>query len=129
MHRIKYYPAPVVIKAPPLSFATEANGFLFVSGIPGFTPDGTLAPTFGEQFYRVVSNIHDILKQASCGFKNILKVTIFLTRASDVEEMNRLYSGAFGPAPYPARTTLIVQALPSPEMLLEAECVVLLPVI
>jgi 2-iminobutanoate/2-iminopropanoate deaminase len=127
VHSIKYYRSPAGIKAPPLSFATEANGFLFVSGIPGFTQDGTLDPKFAEQFDRVVSNIRDILRQAGCDFKDILKLTIFLTRASDVEEMNRLYGAAFGPAPYPARTTLVVQALPSPEMLLEAECVVLLP--
>lgn len=127
MRPIKHYLPPVGIKAPPLSFATEANGFLFVSGIPGFTQDGTLDPKFAEQFDRMVSNIRDILQQAGCEFKDILKLTVFLTRASDVEEMNRLYGAAFGPAPYPARTTLVVQALPSPEMLLEAECIVLLP--
>jgi 2-iminobutanoate/2-iminopropanoate deaminase len=127
VHSIKHYLPPVGIKAPPLSFATEANGLLFVSGIPGFTQEGTLQPNFAEQFDRVVVNIRDILQQAGCEFKDILKLTVFLTRASDVEEMNRLYGPAFGPAPYPARTTLVVQALPSPEMLLEAECIVLLP--
>jgi 2-iminobutanoate/2-iminopropanoate deaminase len=90
VHPIKHYLPPAGIKAPPLSFATEANGFLFVSGIPGFTQDGTLDPKFAEQFHRVVSNIRDILQQAGCEFKDILKLTIFLTRASDVEEMNRL---------------------------------------
>jgi enamine deaminase RidA (YjgF/YER057c/UK114 family) len=37
--------------------------------------------------------------------------------------MNALYAGAFGPAPYPARTTRVVQALPGPEMLIEVVCV------
>lgn len=127
MRPIKHYLPPVGMTAPPLSFATEANGLLFVSGIPGFTQEGTLPPNFAEQFHRVVSNISDILQRADCEFKDILKLTVFLTRASDIEEMNRLYGPAFGPAPYPARTTLVVQALPSPEMLLEAECTVLLP--
>jgi 2-iminobutanoate/2-iminopropanoate deaminase len=36
---------------------------------------------------------------------------VLLTRASDVATMNALYAGAFGPAPYPARTTCVVQAL------------------
>jgi 2-iminobutanoate/2-iminopropanoate deaminase len=127
MRPIKHYLPPGGINAPPLSFATEANGFLFVSGIPGFMQDGTLHPNFSDQFRRVVSNIRDILQQAGCEFKDILKLTVFLTRASDVEEMNRLYSPAFGPAPYPARTTLVVQALPNPELLLEVECIALLP--
>jgi 2-iminobutanoate/2-iminopropanoate deaminase len=34
-----------------------------------------------------------------------------------------LYASAFGPAPYPARTTCVVQALPYPAMLIEIECV------
>jgi enamine deaminase RidA (YjgF/YER057c/UK114 family) len=35
--------------------------------------------------------------------------------------MNVLYASAFGPAPYPARTTCVVQALPDPKMLIEIE--------
>jgi enamine deaminase RidA (YjgF/YER057c/UK114 family) len=46
-----------------------------------------------------------------------------LTRAVDVAAMNVLYASAFGPPPYPARTTCIVQALPDPKMLIEIECV------
>jgi len=46
-----------------------------------------------------------------------------LTRASDVAPMSALYAGAFGPAPYTARTTCVVHALPDPKMLIEIECV------
>ena len=46
---------------------------------------------------------------------------MLLTRASDVATMNALYASAFGPAPYPARTTCVVQALPQPKMLIEIE--------
>jgi len=38
-----------------------------------------------------------------------------LDPASDVAAMNALYASAFGPAPYPARTTCVVQALPGPK--------------
>lgn len=40
-----------------------------------------------------------------------------------VAAMNKLYATAFGPPPYPARTTCIIQALPDPAMLIEIECV------
>ena len=50
-----------------------------------------------------------------------VKVNVLLTRASDVATMNVLYASAFGPAPYPARTTCVVQALPNPAMLIEIE--------
>ena len=46
---------------------------------------------------------------------------MLLTRASDVAAMNALYAGAFSPAPYPARTTCVVAALPDPKMLIEIE--------
>ena len=48
---------------------------------------------------------------------------MLLTRPSDVGPMNALYASAFGPPPYPARTTCVVQALPNPAMLIEIECV------
>jgi 2-iminobutanoate/2-iminopropanoate deaminase len=37
--------------------------------------------------------------------------------------MNALCAGAFGPAPYPSRTTCVVVALPDPKMLIEIEAV------
>jgi enamine deaminase RidA (YjgF/YER057c/UK114 family) len=46
---------------------------------------------------------------------------VLLTRASDVAVMNKLYAETFGPAPYPARTTCVVVALPDPKMLIEIE--------
>jgi len=46
---------------------------------------------------------------------------VLLTRASDVATMNVLYASAFGPAPYPARTTCVVASLPNPKMLIEIE--------
>jgi enamine deaminase RidA (YjgF/YER057c/UK114 family) len=53
--------------------------------------------------------------------RHLVKVNVLLTRASDVATMNRLYAEAFGPAPYPARTTCVVQALPNPQRLIEIE--------
>ena len=41
--------------------------------------------------------------------------------AADVATMNKLYAEAFGPAPYPARTTCVVASLPDPKMLIEIE--------
>ena len=36
-------------------------------------------------------------------------------------DLRRLYAEAFGPAPFPARTTCVVSALPDPKMLIEIE--------
>jgi 2-iminobutanoate/2-iminopropanoate deaminase len=119
----KHFPPPAGIKAPPLSFATQVGDLLFVSGIPGFDETGALPESFEAQFALVVKNIRRVLEQAGASFRDLAKVNVLLTRASDVAAMNALYAGAFGPPPYPARTTCVVQALPDPKMLIEIEAV------
>ena len=118
---IQHYAPPPGIKAPPLSFATRVGDLLFISGIPGFDANGALPDGFEAQFANVVINIKRVLDEAGATFRDLVKVNVLLTRASDVATMNALYAGAFGPAPYPARTTCVVLALPNPQMLIEIE--------
>ena len=123
MAPIKHFAAPAGMTTPPLSFATRTGDLLFVSGIPGYDENGALPDAFEAQFGFVVRNIKRVLDEASASFRDLVKVNVLLTRASDVAAMNALYASAFGPPPYPARTTCVVQALPNPAMLIEIECV------
>ena len=123
MAPIRHFPPPAGIKAPPLSFATRVGDLLFVSGIPGFNEAGALPESFEAQFGFVVKNIKRVLDEAGATFADLVKVNVLLTRPADVATMNALYAGAFGPPPYPARTTCVVQALPDPKMLIEIEAV------
>ena len=118
---IQHFAPPANIKAPPLSFATRTGDLLFISGIPGFDDKGALPESFEAQFGFVVGNIKRVLDEAGVTFRDLVKINVLLTRASDVATMNALYASAFGPAPYPARTTCVVQALPDPKMLIEIE--------
>ena len=118
---IKHFPPPAGIKAPPLSFAARTGDLLFISGIPGFDANGALPDGFEAQFSNVAQNVKRVLEQAGGSVRDLVKVNVLLTRASDVATMNALYAGAFGPPPYPARTTCVVQALPDPKMLIEIE--------
>lgn len=120
---LTHFPAPPNIKAPPLSYATRVGDLLFVSGIPGFDDNGQLAEGFEAQFGFVAATIKRILAEAGTDISRLVKVNVLLTRASDVTTMNKLYAEAFGPPPYPARTTCVIQALPDPAMLIEIECV------
>ncbi len=121
MSSIKHFPPPAGVKAPPLSFAARTGDLLYISGIPGFDEKGGLPEGFEAQFRNVVTNIRRVLDEAGGSFRDLVKVNVLLTRASDVAAMNALYAGAFGPAPYPARTTCVVVALPDPKMLIEIE--------
>src|SRR5436305_2541885 len=123
MAPIKHFAAPAGLTTPPLSFATRVGDLLFVSGIPGFDESGALPDSFEAQFGFVVRNVKRVLDEAGASFRDLVKVNVLLTRASDVAPMNVLYAPAFGPAPYPARTTCVVHALPNPAMLIEIECV------
>jgi 2-iminobutanoate/2-iminopropanoate deaminase len=123
MPPIQYFAPPAGIKSPPLSFAARTGDLLFVSGIPGFDENGALPDSFEAQFGFVVRNIQRVLAEAGATLRNLVKVNVLLTRASDVAAMNALYASAFWPAPYPARTTCVVAALPDPKMLIEIECV------
>jgi 2-iminobutanoate/2-iminopropanoate deaminase len=118
---IQHFPPPPGIKAPPLSFAARTGDLLYISGIPGFDEKGGLPDGFDAQFANVVANIRRVLNEAGATFRDLVKVNVVLTRAADVPAMNRLYAEAFGPAPYPARTTCVVVALPDPKMLIEIE--------
>ena len=123
MPPIQHFAPPAGIKSPPLSFAARTGDLLFVSGIPGFDEKGALPDQFEAQFGNVVANIRRILDEAGATSADLVKVNVLLTRASDVAPMNALYASAFGPAPYPARTTCVVVALPNPAMLIEIEAV------
>jgi 2-iminobutanoate/2-iminopropanoate deaminase len=123
MPPIQHFPPPPGVKSPPLSFAARTGDLLFVSGIPGFDDKGALPDSFEAQFGFVVRNIKRVLDEAGATFRDLVTVNVLLTRAADVAAMNVMYASAFGPAPYPARTTCVVQALPDPKMLIEIEAV------
>ncbi len=123
MAKIQHFAAPARVKAPPLSFAARTGDLLFVSGLPGFDEAGGLPEGFETQFANVVRNVKRVLAEAGADLRDLVKVNVLLTRTSDVATMNQLYADAFGPAPYPARTTCVVFSLPDPKMLIEIECV------
>ncbi|RYF77293.1 MAG: RidA family protein [Comamonadaceae bacterium] len=107
---------------PPLSAATRLGDLVFVSGTPGYHADGSIdVGDFGAQFLQAAAVFKQTLARAGSDVRGLLKVNMLLTRAQDVAQMNRLYAEAFGPAPYPARTTCVVAALPDARMLLEIE--------
>ena len=123
MPTIQHIPPISTFQMPPLSVAVRLGNLVFVSGIPGYYPDGRIDEgNFGAQFDQAVVALRVILVRSGASMRSLVKVNMLLTRSEDVAEMNRRYIDAFGPGPYPARTTCVVAALPDPRMLLEIEC-------
>ncbi len=108
---------PVLPSAPgamgPYSVATEANGFVFISGQVAVDPlSGERSPDDVEtQTDKVMSNITAILGDLGLGLSDIAKTTIFLAEIADFPKVNQVYARFFDDAP-PARSTVQAGALP-----------------
>jgi 2-iminobutanoate/2-iminopropanoate deaminase len=102
-------PAPVG----PYSVATEANGFVFVSGQVGMdTQAGKLVEGGVEaETHQIMKNLAAILGDLGLGYDDIIKTTIFLADMADFPVVNAAY-GQYVDAGKPARSTVAVAALP-----------------
>lgn len=97
----------------PYSQAVRADALVFLSGqIPIDPATGQLvAGDVAAQAARVLENIAAILAAAGCGFGDVVRTTIYLVDLAHFAEVNDVYARFFA-APYPARVTVQVAALP-----------------
>jgi 2-iminobutanoate/2-iminopropanoate deaminase len=97
----------------PYAQAVVADGYLFASGqIPLDPKTGELVGGAIEQSAeRVLDNLEAVLKAAGLSFSDVVKTTVYLTKAEDFTAMNGVYARRMGEHK-PARSTVIVAALP-----------------
>ncbi len=97
----------------PYSQAIDGRGTVFCSGQIGIDPAiGVLVEGGIEaETRRVLENIREVLSAAGLGFDDVVKTTIFLLDLADFDIVNRVYGEHFN-APFPARSTVAVAALP-----------------
>ncbi len=102
-------PAPVG----PYSVATEAHGFVYVSGQGAIDPaTGRLVEGGVEaEAEQVMKNIGAILGDVDLSYADIVKATIFLVDMDDFPKVNAVY-GKYVADAKPARSTVAVAALP-----------------
>ena len=118
---LEYIGKPV--RGIPVSQAVKAGKTLFVSGMPPFGQGGKIAVgDFPAQIKQVMDNLTGVLKASGAGWDRVVKTTVYLTRFQDFADMNGIYASYFPSGNYPARTTVVVSALPHPDFLLEIEC-------
>jgi len=91
---------------------TIANGFVFCSGQVGINEvTGHIAAGMESQTRLAIQSIERLLSSQDLDLSAIVKVTVYIIRKDDFEEMNRAYKDIFGNS-LPARTTVIVSGLP-----------------
>lgn len=95
----------------------------FCSGMIGINPKtGKLAQCVEAQAVQMLENLGAVLRAAGSDFNKVLKTLVFVVRQSDVLKMNEIYKRYFPSLP-PARSCIVVQALPRPGVEIEMELV------
>lgn len=119
---------PVGGSAPAGSYSAGiiAEGrFVYVSG-QGPLRNGALAGTSIEEQTRVtLGNVAAVLESAGSSLADVVRCGVFLADVRDFAAMDKVYADMF-PQPLPARTT-VGAAFPLPGMLVEIDCVAVLP--
>jgi 2-aminomuconate deaminase len=118
--------------------ARKVGNLLFLSGvgprkkgskeIPGVTLDAQgeiVSYDIEAQCHSVFQNIRDILESSGASWEDLVDVTVFLTNMkADFPTYNKLWAEYFKNDP-PCRTTIEVNALPTP-IAIELKCIAVL---
>jgi 2-iminobutanoate/2-iminopropanoate deaminase len=97
----------------PYSRAVWAGNMLYLSGQLGIDPaTGKLAEGgVAAETQQLLKGLSAVLSAAGLGLGDVVKANVYLTSIDDFAAMNKVYE-TFFEAPYPARTTVAVAALP-----------------
>ena len=97
----------------PYSPAVRAGGFIHLAGQVPIDPvtNQVISGDVKVETRQVLNNIKRILEGCGASMQDVVRCGVYLTDAKDFQAMNEVYSEFFGDAK-PARTTIIVAALP-----------------
>ena len=97
----------------PFSAAVKAGGVIYVSGQVALDPKTgkLITGDVSAQTEQIFTNLKAVLDSAGKSLADAARVGVYLTSMGDFAAMNAVYAKHFA-APYPARTTIGVAALP-----------------
>jgi enamine deaminase RidA (YjgF/YER057c/UK114 family) len=114
-------------------FDVDAGRLIVVAGQVAMDAEGRIVGEgdIAAQAGQVYRNLEAILKEAGCGWRDVVKFTTFLTRHEDFgpfgEWRKKEYARLFPDGAYPPNTGVVVQALARPGLLLEVEAIAVKP--
>ncbi len=108
--------------------ATKVVNSVFVSGQVSVDENGELvgADDAGAQSAQCFKNVAAALEAAGASWDDVTKITCYLVNADDYAAYASVRQDLF-PQDGPASSTLIVQALVRPELLVEIEAYAIIP--
>jgi len=97
----------------PYSPAVRAGDTVYVAGQISIDPISgeVIRGDVAVETRQVLKNIQSILEGCGASMSQVVRCGVYLTDAADFQAMNAVYAEFFGEAK-PARTTIIVAALP-----------------
>ena len=127
MPRKEIVKAELASSNPNLSAATRFGNLVFVAGQTGRHPKtGELGKDIREQTRNTLERIKTVLEAAGTSLDNVLTATVYLTRRDDLAAYNEEYARYF-PTDKPARTTVTVASLNTPELVIEITVTACIP--
>jgi len=97
----------------PVSPATKAGGFIFVSGQCGYDMKKGcfLGGDIESQTRGALDNLREVLEAAGSDLEHVLKINIYLNDVNDFAAVNGIYKEYFE-GDHPARTCLQIAKIP-----------------
>ncbi len=120
----RIYPPGAPAPRGPYSPAVRAGDHVYVSGqIPIDPVSGqVISGDVQAETRQVLTNIKNILAGCGASMSQVVRCGVYITDAGDFKAMNEVYAEFFGEAK-PARTTIIVAALPLKDAKVEIDAV------
>ena len=106
----------------PFSPAVRVSDTLYLSGMIGARPDGTLPEGIEAQARQTMDNVRTSLALAGRSLDNVVKCTVMLENMADWAAFNRVYVTYFRPERLPARSAFGADGL-ALGALVEVECI------
>ncbi|TVQ32202.1 MAG: RidA family protein [Geminicoccaceae bacterium] len=104
----------------PLSPGWRAGDFVFTSGqVPADDQGNIVNGGIEDQTRAVMRRIEAILKEAGCGFEDVIKTTVWIEDARDFARFNKVYAEYFPTNP-PARSTVEARLMIDAKIEIEA---------
>ena len=109
----------------PFNQAIRVGNLVFTAGQAGRNRDTGKMGDIGEQADWALRNISAILEAAGASMADVVKTTVYLKEGTAIGPLNAQWVKHF-PEPLPARSSVFVNRLKNPEMLIELEAVAVL---
>lgn len=102
-----------------MSPGLTCQGFVFLTGVNGTRPDGTISTVPAEQIRQAFLTVEDILTHGGLRFENVVEMTTYHVCLHDHIDLFCTIRDEFVVEPFPAWTAIEVSGLITKEALVE----------